>query len=396
MATVKLTDLMVAQLKPLATGRREVFDKALPAFGMRVTERGVKSWFLMTRIDGKLSRLTLGRYPAIGLAEARKKARATGDEIASGNDPRARHEAPRGDTVRAVVEAFLKRHAQVNNRSWRETERIFNFDVIPAWGDRDVRTISRRDVRDLLNSIVERGAPIMANRLLANLRKLFNWACAEDLIESSPCVKVAPPGKETARDRVLSDDETVAVWHAALTLGQPFSTFVRVLLLTAQRRDEVASMRWADVDLDSALWTLPREATKPDRVHEVPLAPAVVELLKAMPRIGKSAFVFTTTGVSPISGFSKVKARLDAFSGVKHWRLHDLRRTAATGMARLGIAPHIVEKVLNHQQGVIRGVAAVYNRASYNPEKRSALEAWARKVDASVNGVRSNVVAIRR
>src|ERR1051325_4920040 len=169
MPTAKLTELMVSKLAAPAQGRREIFDETLPAFGLRITDRGVKSWFLMTRINGKLARLTLGRYPALGLTSARKKARDQLDEIANGNDPRAAKPAPRrADSIREVVDEFLKRHAKVNNRSWREAERIFNFDVIPAWGERDIRTITRRDVLDLLDKIVDRGSPIMANRTLAN------------------------------------------------------------------------------------------------------------------------------------------------------------------------------------------------------------------------------------
>jgi integrase len=404
MATAKLTDLMVEKLGAPSTGRREIFDQALPAFGMRVTDSGVKSWFLMTRINGKLARLTLGRYPALKLAKARQKARDQLKEIGEGKDPRAAKPAPRRpDTVRNVVDEFLKRHAKVNNRSWPEAERIFNFDIIPAWGARDIRSISRRDVLELLDKIVDRGSPIMANRTLAHVRKLFNWSIARDLIDVSPCAKVAPPGKAIDRDRVLSDDEIAAVWQAAGRLGHPFATFVRVLLLTAQRREEVASMRRDQLDLDAALWTMPREATKSDRVHEVPLSPVVVDMLSAMPTLVirddagrdiESPFVFTTTGRSPVSGFSKMKTALDAASGVTGWRLHDLRRTAATGMARLGTAPHVVEKVLAHSSGIISGVAAVYNRAGYDAEKRAALDAWARRVDAIVHGEPENVVRI--
>src|SRR5262249_52886787 len=190
------------------------------------------------------------------------------------------------------------------------------------------------------------------------------------------------------------------VWRAADSLGYPFGPLVHVLLMTGQRREEIAAMRREQLDFAAALLTLPREVMKGDRMHEVPLAPSVVEILSTVPIVanaaGDSPFVFTTTGRSPVSGFSKMKAALDAASGVSGWRLHDLRRTASTGMARLGIAPHVVEKVLDHHSGVISGVAAVYNRAGYDPEKRAALDAWARKVDAIVNGIAVNVVAIRK
>ena len=406
MAVARLTELMVSKMSPPASGRREVYDETLPAFGLRITDRNVKSWFLMTRVDGKMARLTLGRFPALGVAAARQAARNKLDAIAKGENPRAAKPAPairRPDTVRIVVADFLERHAKVKNRSWREAERIFNHDIIPAWGDRDIRSIARRDVLDLLDQIVDRGSPVMANRTLAHVRKLFNWAIARDVIDASPCAKVTPPEKVVSRDRVLSDDEIAAIWRAADGLGYPFGSLVRVLLLTGQRRDEVASMRRDEIDLDQALWTIPRESTKGDRAHEVPLAPLVIELLAAAPVVvtsddagteNTSPFMFTTTGRLPVSGFSRMKTILDRISGVSDWRLHDLRRTAATGMARLGIAPHVVEKVLNHQSGVISGVAAVYNRAGYDAEKRAALDAWARRVDAIVSGESEKVVAI--
>jgi integrase len=393
MATAKMTDLTVSRMTAPATGRREIYDETLPAFGMRITSTGVKSWFLMTRIGGKMSRLTLGRYPAMGLSKARQSARSKLEEIARGTDPRATRPAPRRpDTVRNVIEEFMTRHAKAN-RSWREVERIFNHDVIPVWGNRPIAAITRRDVLDLLDSIVDRGSPIMANRTLANVRKLFNWAISRDIIEASPCTKVTPPGPAVSRDRVLTDDEIAAIWRASEGLGYPFGTFVQVLLLTAQRRDEVASMRHDDVDLAAAVWTIPREMTKGDRAHEVPLAPRAVALIGKPPTVvaeTASPFMFTTTGRTPISGFSKAKATLDRLSGVTNWRLHDLRRTAATGMARLGIAPHVVEKVLNHQSGVISGVAAVYNRAGYDTEKRAALEAWADRVGAIIGATCAN------
>ena len=228
----------------------------------------------------------------------------------------------------------------------------------------------------------------MSNRVLSAVRKLFAWSLERDIVATSPAAGVRPVAKETSRDRVLSDDELRAFWKATGELAEPWRSFFRVLALTGQRLGEVAGMRWSDVDLDRALWTLPAALNKSGRLHEVPLSTPTVAILRAVPR-HSGPYVFTTgDGSKPVSGFGRPKAKL-APDG---WRPHDLRRTFATTAARLGIAPHVVEKCLNHSGGTIRGVAAVYNRAGYDAEKRHALDAWARHLTSEPT---SNVVAIR-
>jgi integrase len=216
-----------------------------------------------------------------------------------------------------------------------------------------------------------------------------------------------PPAKEQARDRALSDAEIRWLWEACEAVGWPFGPLVKLLVLTAQRRDEVAGMERPEIDLAKQNWTMPREKAKNNRAHEVQLSDAVIAVLKAVPRVG-DGLVFTMTGTTPVSGFSRVKARIDAAmlaakrdelgekcEPVPAWTLHDLRRTAATGMARLNFPPHVVDKVLNHVSGTIRGVAAVYNRFEYIDERRAALEAWGRYVTNLVSPAPANVVAIR-
>jgi integrase len=216
----------------------------------------------------------------------------------------------------------------------------------------------------------------------------------QDLLPTAPTAGVKAPAKETARERVLTDAELAAVWRAADALGPAARAFVRLLILTGQRRDEVAGLRWADVDLDAAggaVWTLPREATKADRTHEVPLSAAAVAILAGLPREGE--YVLSTTGGRrPISGYSKVKARLDELAGVTGWRFHDLRRTAGTGLARLGVAVATISRVLNHTEG---GVTKIYNRYGYLDEKRAALNRWAAHVEWLVAPAPDNVVALR-
>ena len=236
--------------------------------------------------------------------------------------------------------------------------------------------IKRAHVIRILDSIMAEGKPYRANRALASIKKLFAWSRDRGYIDHHPIDRLKPPGKEIARDRILSDGELAALWKNAAGLGYPFGPAIQLLILTAQRRGEIATMRWSDVNLDRATWTVPAAIAKNGRVHEVPLSEPALEILTALPRFVGADLVFTTTGTTPISGFGRLKERLDAAMGFSDWRFHDLRRTAASGMARIGIAPHVIEKVLNHQSGVISGVAAVYNRHGYEAEKREALERW--------------------
>ena len=257
-----------------------------------------------------------------------------------------------------------------------------------------VNEITRREVLDVLDRVVDGGAPISANRTLAAMRKLFNWCVARDIIAVSPCAGVKPPTAERSRDRVLSDDELRLVWRAADKIAWPFGLLVKLLALTGQRRDEVAKMRWDELDLEAGLWTLPRERVKTDQPHEVALSAASVNVLKSVPRIAGSSFVFTTNGTAPSSGYSKGKRKLDALlpSDMPDWRLHDLRRTVASGMARLGIHLPVIEKVLNHASGSFAGIVGVYQRHSFAEEKRAALDAWGHHIEQLVGSKPARVL----
>jgi integrase len=266
-----------------------------------------------------------------------------------------------------------------------------------VWGSRRIQEIARRDVIELLDGITDRGTPIAANRTLAAISKLFNWCIERGIVEISPCIQVRRPAVEISRDRVLSDEELGLAWQAGTELGFPFGTLVQLLALTGQRRDEVAGMRWSE--LAGALWTIPGARTKNGQAQEVPLSRAAQAVLVKAPRIAKSDFILTTNGTAPISGYSKAKSYVDAqmlaiareraaAAGrndlddvqLDDWRLHDLRRTLASGLARLGQPIHVIESVLNHRSGTISGVAAVYNRHAYLEEKRGALEEWGKHV----------------
>ncbi len=395
MPKTRLTAASVERLRPPAKGRIEYWDNLLPGFGLRMSETGAKTWVLMYRVGRRQRRLTLGKYPALGLAKAREKAREALDQLDHGTDPAAHRRGLQGgskDTFEGVAGLFLDRYAREHQRNPERTEYLLEKYVTPEWKGRKLESIGRADAALLVDGIAEGGAPIMANRVLTVIKKLFGWAVARGLLEANPAAGVLAPGKETARDRVLTDTELKAVWEACEGLGYPFGPLFRLLVLTGQRRDEVARMAWPSIE-DGA-WTLPRGITKSDRLHVVPLSGMAAETIEAIPQIEGCDLLFPSRNGTdrPVSGFGRAKRQLDTTSGVGGWRLHDLRRTVASGLARIQTPPHVIEAVLNHRSGTISGVAAVYNRYSYLDEKRQALEAWARHVAGLAA---ENVVPIR-
>jgi integrase len=443
MPTVRLTDAAAKRLTAPPGARIDYFDAAFGGLALRVTGPGEgrperRTWSLFYRFGGKQRRLTfVPNYPALGLAEARQKAAAAQALIAAGTDPatereRIKAEAARApDTVSAVVDLFISRHMEAKRRAPRyveETRRNFRNHVLPEWGERDIKTIARRDVIELLDGITDGGStvtrsgkrkkmaggPIAANRVLAAVRALFNFALRRGLIEATPVALVERPGEETARDRVLEAYELRSIWAAAETLGYPFGPYVRLAVLTGQRRQEIARMRWTDLDLETRVWTLAAGDTKAGRAHVVPLSPQAVTILRGLHRksargadgkLNGSHWVFTTTGEAPVSGFSKAKPRLDdaiakarKAAGVDNlapWTFHDLRRTCATGMGRLGVTRFVIARVLNHAD---RSITGIYDRHLYLNEKREALEAWGNYVEgltkpAGANGVQAQACA---
>ncbi len=252
--------------------------------------------------------------------------------------------------------------------------------------------MTRADVVELLDRVEDDSGFYTANRVLAAVRKLFNWLLVErGELDTTPIVPGMARGKEVKRERTLNDEEIKAVWDA--DLGYPFGPFIRALLATGQRLREVATMRWQDLDLEARVWTLPPEMTKAGRKHEVPFSELALEILGALPRFS-GPYVFSTTGgEKPISGFSRAKKRADLFSGVSSWRFHDLRRTAGTGMARLKVPKEIRGRVLNHAQK--RDVTDTYDTYEYLTEKRHALDTWAQKLTSIIRPSEDKVVPLR-
>ncbi len=400
MPRMKLTAAAVEKIKPPPTGQVEYFDQHLPSFGLRVSYKGTKSWFLMTRVEGKLIRMTLGKAPAIPLAEARDEGRRLINLAASGKDPRLEkieakreREERRRNTFDACADEFLERYVAKRLRpsTMREYKRILTGADTRHWQGRPVSSIGKREVLNVIEKIEGRGSPGAAARALAYLGKFFNWCAERDIIEIVPTDRIRPSHPPTKRDRVLDDDELRYVIGALRADNSIFREPFQLALLTGQRRSEVAGMRWSelrDLDNENAIWEIPGERTKNKLVHLVPLPSEVADLIRFLPKTGD--LVFTTTGRTPVSGFGKAKKRLDAhvnrlrqadrLEPMEHWTLHDLRRTMVTMMnEKLGVAPHVVEAVVNHVSGLAKaGVAGVYNRALYLEDRRRALNEWAK------------------
>src|SRR5262249_6048370 len=243
-----------------------------------------------------------------------------------------------------------------------------------AWIGRSIHEITKRDVVEVVSAIEHRGAPVAANKTLKSLKTFFRWCVGRAVLDQSPAEGVPLPSKEVARDRVLDDNELAHIILAARKIGGAYGGIVELLTLTGQRREEVARLEWAELDLTRRVWTLPKSRTKNAKAHVVHLSEQSMAVLARADQPGP--YVFSLLGTKPFQEFSRAKRRLDQLSGVAGWRLHDLRRTCVSGMARLGIAPHVADKILNHQAGTISGVAAFYQRYEFLAERRAALNLW--------------------
>jgi integrase len=401
----KLTTKFIENVKP-APVRREIPDSGCRGLYLVLQPTGRKAWAVRYRFEGTPRKLTLAA--GLTLAAARKAASDALHELERGNDPaalkfdaQAKAEKAAADLERDTVEhlaaLFIDRYAKRKTRekSWQQTEHVFHNIVLPAWRGRTVHDIQRRDIRELVEGVAE-NRPIMANRALSHLSKFFNWLCEQDVIVASPCASVKPPSKEHARDRILSDDEIVKLWHACDTIKGPAGPAVKLLLLTGQRHGEVVGMRRSEISGD--VWTLAPARTKNKQRHEVPLSAQALAIIDEMPVIYED-FIFTSSASGRRGNMSRVKAAIDAhMKPATPWVLHDLRRTAASGMAALAIRLPVIEKVLNHKSGTFRGIVGVYQRHEYAVEKRDALQRWANHVEGLVSGkpAEDKVVQIRR
>lgn len=391
MPSVSMSSLWLKRLQPKTATQIDYFDQKQSGLGLRVGKTGTMTWFAMYRVKGdrKKRRYTIGRYPTISLSDAREEARKLLVDVDKGNDPaEEKKELLTAPTFQDLATEYLAKHA-TQKRSGREDERILKKDLLPTFGRFKAHDIKRRDVIRLLDEIVDRGAPIQANRTLALIRKIFNWAIGRDLVEVNPCNQIKAPSKENRRERVLSESDINAVWVAFEKQKPPVCAMFKLRLLTAQRGGEVESMRWQDIDLEKGWWTIPPERSKNGLSHRVPLARAAVDILKSLGQKKKWVFPSPHHNGTYIANVQKAGVRVREESGVKDFKLHDMRRTAASYMTSMGISRLVVSKILNHAE---HDVTSVYDRHSYDMEKRAALDKWAGRLEQILTGEKGKVV----
>ena len=373
----KLTDRTVQALRPDPNRQVDYFDTRWPGFGVRVSPAGRKSWVVMYRFHGRVRRVTIGPYPYVSLADARAKAKALVRQVFQGTDPAAEKAAERlAETFAQLAAEYLERHAKPRKRTWREDERILKRELLPHWGKMKAKEVTRRDVRLLIDRVVERGVPTYANRIFGLARKVFNFALQRDIVDANPCHGLPQPAPEHRRDRVLSESEIGVLWKEFEAERPLVAASYKLRLLTAQRGGEILGMRWDHIDFASGWWTIPTEIAKNGMAHRVPLSRQVRAILAEIKLLGLSPtwVLPNPTRSGAMDTTQKAAERIRTRTGID-FRQHDLRRTAASHMTGMGISRLVVGKILNHVEA---GVTAVYDR-HYDREKREALEAWGRE-----------------
>jgi integrase len=387
----KLTPTFCTRATAEPGAERTVYwDETLPGFGLMVTKAGYRSFVYQYRTARRSRRMT---FPlALGLDKARKEAKKALGGVAAGGDPlqeRRKAEALAENTLQSICEEYLRRDGK-RLRSKHQVEIALRRLVYPKFGARQIDTILRSEIVRLLDKIEDEHGPVMADRVLAHVRKIMNWHATRTDDFRSPIVRGmarTKPGQRT-RERVLTDDELRTIWKAAEDSAGPFGYLVRFILLTATRRNEAARM--PDTELSGDDWILPASRNKTKLDHVVPLSQAARNLLASIPRI-KGVPYFFTTGTEPIAGFSKFKEDFDKKCGVTDFTIHDLRRTARSLMSRAGVDADYAERCLGH---VIGGVRGTYDRHEYRDEKKRAFEALAAQIDRIINP-QHNVVPMR-
>lgn len=388
----RLTDARIRSLKP-EPARYEVWDTE-PGFGLRIAPSGKKSFIYLYRFKGKPRRFTLGVYPRVSLADAREKVAKAVKKLEKSIDPAAEYIAAKNalrdaESFAELAHEWIERHAKPKRKSWKEAKRQLEADVIPGWGKRKANSIKRRDVIQLIEQIMDRGSPVMANRTLGLLKQVFKFGVQRDIIDASPAVAVDKPAREKRRDRVLSEDEIRSFWAGLdkASMSEDLRIALKLCLVTVQRRGEVSGMRRCEIE--DGWWTLPKERSKNGKAHRIPLSPLAKEL------IGKASgddYLFPSPRKA---GPIEPRALTNAVTKNRHcfdadrFSTHDLRRTAATRMAEIGIPRFDIAKVLNHTD---QEVTAIYDHYAYDTEKKKALLKWGRRLQEILDGASSRKV----
>jgi integrase len=407
MPTIALTDRFCAGAKALAT-QTDYFDSTVLGLALRVTKHGHRSWCFHFRSprDGKRARATIGTYPATSLAVARGKALEARQHVEAGNDPRLvlAGQATAGMTVAGLIEIYLADPERAQLRSKAEIERRLRKNVAPIIGEVKLAELRRRDARNVTDAMLRRGVKVEATRVFQDIRAMTRWAVGHEYLEANPLDGMTKPAEATSSNRVLSDDEIHALWNVlprALAKSVQCQQIIKLCLVTGQRLGEVAGLTRGELDLKAREWRLPGSRTKNGHAHIVPLSGLALSIIKqATADAGEGAgFVFPCgKGSLPSLAVSRTILRANSAKrfGIAPWSAHDLRRTALTGMARLGVAPIVLGHVANHRTTTRAGVTlAVYSQYQYDKEKRQALELWADRLEAIVGKRNAKVLPMR-
>ncbi len=367
------------KLKP-PTQREDYRDKSTRGLQLRVSPTGVKSFSYTFRFGNKMGRVTLGKYPDLNLKTARQKTDEFRRLVMLGIDPRSEKRnklAKQKMTVERMVTEFINQYAKPKNSSWKQAESNLRLYLVSALGRQSIHDVTRPDVHSILDELIGRGKHTAANRALAHIRKFFGWLVERGYLDHSPSDHIKPRHQEQKRERVLTDGEIRAIWNAAESMSGPYSAWIKLLLLCGQRRLETASLRRSQI-VDGC-WHLSGEDTKNKQLHIVPLSEQAAAIVSQLLELDGEFLIKTgRTGDKPVNGYSKAKVQLDRLSDVTDWKFHDIRRTVATNLSKLGVDRFLLQKIVNHTDS---GVTAIYDRYSYIEEKRDALQKWADKLD---------------
>ncbi len=407
----KLTKRFIESIKPPTAGETVVWDDELKGFCVRVWPTGRITYMVYYRPKSgprtksgcsPQRKMSLGRHGAISPPQARNMALQVLGQVAAGKDPAYERARVRGEpSFDLLANEYIKRRCS-QKKSGAEDTRILNKDAIPRWRNHLAREITRKDVIQLIDRVKDRGAPIMANRTLSVIKRVFNFGIARDLVETNPTLYVESPAAEKRRDRVLSDKEITIFWerlnHMEST-SDHVKAALKLILILGQRPGEIVNMEWDEIDLDTKVWDMPGDKTKNGLFHRVPLSSLAFNIVGRLDRHGSHVFpsrlgsgLSTDRPVRP-SALAHALRRNQRLFSFDHFTPHDLRRTAASGMASIGVNRHIIKRILNHAE---RDVTSIYDRYSYYKEKREALEAWSTRLNDIITGKESKIIPIAR
>lgn len=396
MPTKRLSDQHLRNIQPQKK-RYELFDQHVKGLGIRVSPGGSKTFFISyhSPIDDNSRRFTLGKFPALSLSEARKQAKRLFIDIAQGNDPgkekRKREQAEKQKIdFNLLADQFLLEHVvHLKPNTQKVYKSIIERHIKQALGKIEVQDFTRQDARRYLKTFADKDQPVHGNRVHANLSKMLNFAVDEGYIKANPMNGLPKLGKESSRERAYSNIEIKKLWEGFESEYSVTNAFLKMLMLLAQRRGETAHMKWSDIDLNKKLWTIPATDTKNNMEHTVPLNDVSIGLIGQLkPITGSQTYVFNSLykDNTPINSFTKLANRIKKRSGIEDFRIHDLRRTVATQLAKDGVPQEVLKKILNHTTGMKQDITSVYNRYDYLEEKRTALNNWERILKQIISG----------